>query len=649
MFRSTIKKVLLSLLLLEVFSSTLKANPGDTTWITIYNQRQIGAYGAYDTTATLPTGIRYRKMRLHYILGRYICPGSPQYCGSWDYTTQIYAKPAGKDTVEIARVITPYATDWAATNRKHDYVIEVSDYAKSLEGPTGFRFFYSGYSWGFTITLKLELIEGVPPMDAVSAKNIYEGYYAYGKTADPIENHLTPKTFSYTTPVAKTFVKNSISGHGSDDTYCSEFCSKYYNLKINGSNVAQKQLWRNDCGLNNVSPQTGTWVYDRANWCPGAVVWPIYHDITSLTTPNTTYTTDIDMELYTAPTQTNAQAGYQFSSQIIDFSAPNHTLDVSIEDIVSPSKNENYVRSNPTCRNPVIKIKNVGTSTVTNVVFNYGIVGNTPLSYTWTGSLNFLDETNVVFPPSLAIYTANATGNFSAAIVSVNGTTDQNSFNNTYQSQISPVSVYPAGFVIKIFTNNSSALPNTFNETSYTLYDENGNIVVQRDSLVNATVFADTVNLTPGCYKLVVNDIGCDGYKWWANTVGGTGNVRFENLGIGNIFYNPNGDIGCQLTKYFVVANTTGITENTERQNSIEVYPNPAGSLAYIKFDLAKNQVVSYILTDISGKLLQQKQLNKIESAYETIDINKFQSGVYFISVELENKTRITKKLVIQN
>jgi len=647
MFRSAIKKILLSLLLLEVFSSAVKANPGDTTWITIYNLRKITQYGAYDTTATLPTGIRYRKMRLHYILGRYVCPNSPQYCGSWDYTTQIYAKPAGQDTVEIARVITPYASDW--TSRTHDYVVEVSDYAKSLEGPTGFRFFYSGYSWGFTVTLKLELIEGVPPMDAVSARNIYEGYYAYGKTADPIENHLTPKTFSYTAPVAKSFVKNSISGHGSDDTYCSEFCSKYYNLKINGSNVAQKQLWRNDCGLNNVSPQTGTWVYDRANWCPGAVVWPIYHDITSLTTANTTYTTDIDMELYTAPSQTNAQAGYQFSSQIINYSAPNHTLDVSIEDIISPTKNENYVRNNPACKNPVIKIKNVGTSTITNVVFNYGLVGNTPLTYTWTGSLNFLEETNVVFPQSLSIYTSNISNSFSASVVSVNGTTDQNLFNNTYRSLTAPVSVYPGSFIIKIYTNNSTVPSTNFNETSYTLYDENDNIVVQRDSLPNVTLFADTVNLTPGCYKLVVNDLGCDGYKWWANTAAGNGNVRFENIVVGNIFYNPNGDIGCQLIKHFVVANTTGLTENIERQNEIEVYPNPASAMAYIKFDLVKNQNVNYSITDVSGKLIQQKKLQNMAGGYEHVDISKLQNGVYFISVELENKTRITKKLVIQN
>lgn len=653
MFRSIFKKALIAFILLEVFSSTLKANPGDTTWVTIYNLRKITQYGNYDTTATLPSGIRYRKMRLHYILGRYACSASEQYCGSWDYTTQIYAKPPGKDTVEIARVITPYATDWLNTNKKHDYIIEVSDYASALQGPTGFRFIYSGYSWGFTITLKLELIEGVPPMDALSVKNIYDGYYAYGKTIDPIENHLTAKTFSYTSPTSRPFIKNSVSGHGSDDnsTNCSEFCSKYYNLKINNSNVSQKQLWRNDCGLNNVYPQTGTWVYERANWCPGAVVWPIYHDLSTVTSANTTFTADVDMEPYTAPNQANATAGYQFTSQMINYSVPNHSVDVSIEDIISPTKDDNYLRSNPACKNPVIKIKNVGTNTVTSIAFTYGIVGNTPLTYTWTGSLNFLDEALVTFPPSLSIYTTNVTSTFQASVVAVNGNSgDQNLFNNIYRSETTPVSVYPASFVVKIFTNNSTDQATSFNETSYKIYDENGNVVQSRNNLTNATLYTDTINnLTPGCYKLVIDDSGCDGYKWWANTAGGNGNVRFENLVIGNIFYNPNGDIGCQLIKYFVVANTTGITENIARQNEIEIYPNPASGSAFIKFDLNKNQTVNYKITDITGKLIQQKTLSKIEGAYEQINISNLSNGVYLVSFELENKLIITKKLIIQN
>ena len=137
-----------------------KAAAGDTTWVTIYNLRKLTYYGNYDTSAVLPTGKTYRKIRLHYILGRYACPAGATYCGSWDYTTQVRVKPPSADTVEIARVITPYATDWLASNKKNDYIMDITDYSSVLNGNLDFRFKYDGYSWGFTLTLKIEFIEG---------------------------------------------------------------------------------------------------------------------------------------------------------------------------------------------------------------------------------------------------------------------------------------------------------------------------------------------------------------------------------------------------------------------------------------------------------------------------------------------------------
>ena len=189
-------KIVALLLFSELLSLPLQANPGDTTVVTVWNLRKLTQYGNYDTIATFPTGKRYRKIRMHYILGRYACPGNPQYCGSWDYTTQIFARPANNDSVEIARVITPYATDWQSQNKKHNYIEEVTDYASVLQGITGMRFHYSGYSWGFTITLKIEFIEGVPPMDALKVKNVYNGYFPFGNATNSIENYLVPKTFS---------------------------------------------------------------------------------------------------------------------------------------------------------------------------------------------------------------------------------------------------------------------------------------------------------------------------------------------------------------------------------------------------------------------------------------------------------------------
>src|SRR4051812_29897265 len=70
----TLQKTVLLLLLAQLIGFTASANPGDTTWVTIYNNRKITQYGNYDTMATYPTGLTYRKIRLHYILGRYACP-----------------------------------------------------------------------------------------------------------------------------------------------------------------------------------------------------------------------------------------------------------------------------------------------------------------------------------------------------------------------------------------------------------------------------------------------------------------------------------------------------------------------------------------------------------------------------------------------
>jgi hypothetical protein len=419
-----LKNYLLLLATFVMLAQDLAANPGDTTWVTVFSQRKLTHYGNYDTVAVFPVNKRYRKIRMHYILGRYGCPSGTQYCGSWDYTTQIWARPKFKDSVEIARVITPYASDWFYKNKKHDFVIDVTDYASTLRDSTSIRFHYSGYSWGFTITLRLELIEGVPPRDAYSVRKIYDGYFPFGSTTNSIENYLVPKVMTYTSSGAAV-VKNTVSGHGADVNNCAEFCSKYYQLKLNNSMISQKQLWRTDCGSNQVYPQTGTWIYNRANWCPGAVVNPIYHDITALTAASQPFTVNVDMQAYTAAT---VSAGYNWSSQLINYSAPNHSLDASIEDIVAPSTDMNYARNNPVCKTPVIRVGNTGSDSVKSIVFSYGVSTLTNvLTHTAQTSLGFLDQQNIELPVSSEILTHTVGGTFHVNILAVNGVQDQNS------------------------------------------------------------------------------------------------------------------------------------------------------------------------------------------------------------------------------
>lgn len=646
------RKILFCLLIVICCLPEVKANPGDTTWVTIYNLRKITQWGNYDTSAALPIGKTFRKIRLHYILGRYACPSGTQYCGSWDYTTQVYAKPANADTVELARIITPYATDWLTTNRTHDFMVDVTDYASILNGNLDFRYKYDGYSWGFTLTLKLEMIEGIPTMEALSVKNIYDGYYAYGNTSSPIENYLISKPFLYNSPVAKAFVKNTISGHGSDDNGCGEFCSKYYDLKINGSAVSQKQLWKSDCGLNDISPQTGTWLYERANWCPGQIVYPINHDISSLTSPASTFSVDIDMEPYTSPTQSNA-GGYKIVSQLISYSAPNFNTDVSIEDIISPNSNPNYMRSNNICSNPKIKIKNTGTNPVTQVVFNYSVTGGSVSTYTWTGNLNFLEETIVELGPTLPLYNGNLTNQFNVEIAQVNGNAgDQNTFNNTYKSIYNSVKVYPNKFIVNFFTNAStSAINPGFNEAHWTIKDVNGNVVASRINNLNSKSFKDTVNLPDGCYTFTMDDDGCDGLSWWAYQYytpnPGNGSIKFTKLGIPVVLKNFNGDFGCQTSERFMTSSIVTSLNKAELKSTIELFPNPATSTIYLSLELNQTQNVSYLIIDVAGKEVRRGELNSVGSDVYPVNIEDLPAGMYFMSCLFENAEPITRKFVI--
>lgn len=648
------KKVFFFTILSLSLAPELFANPGDTTWVNIYNLRKITQWGNYDTSAVLPVGKTYRKIRLHYILGRYACPSGTQYCGSWDYTTQVYVKPANADTMEIARIITPYATDWLGTNRKHDFIVDVSDYASVLNGNLDFRYKYDGYSWGFTLTLKLEMIEGTPPMEAVSARNIYDGYYAYGNTSDLIENHLIEKPFQYNSPSTKAYVKNTISGHGSDDNGCGEFCSKYYDLKINGTAVSQKQLWKSDCGRNDIYPQTGTWLYDRANWCPGQVVFPITHDISSLTSPASTFSVDVDMEPYVSPTQSNT-GGYNVVSQLITYSAPNFGTDVSIEDIVAPTNDPNYFRSNNICSNPKIKIKNVGTNPITSVVFSYNLNGISPTTYTWTGNLAFLHDTIVELGTALSLYNGVVINQFNVAITNVNGGVgDQNLDNNIYTSTFNNVKVYPTKFVIFLITNAATSPINPgYNESHWELKNDAGTVIASRTNLANSTTYRDTMNLPDGCYTFTMNDDGCDGISWWAYQYytpnPGYGSLKFNKLSPAIPLKTFTGDYGCQIVERFIVSSAVTGIEKTESAAKFMLYPNPASTKLNVLFDLTEAQDINYSITDITGKEVKTGVFNNMGTDIQPIDLENLLSGMYFMTCQFEKGGVITQKFTINN
>ncbi len=651
--------MLLIVFFCSILSHTASAGPGDTTWVTVYNLRTLDHYGSFDTTAIYPSLKKYRKIRMHYILGVYNCPGSPQYCSDWDYTTQVIARPKNMDTVEIGRVITPYAGDWLGKNISHDYVMDVTDYAPALHDTVGMRFKYEGYSWGFNLTLKLEFIEGTPPMDVVNIKNIYNGYYPYGNTSNPIENYLTSKTFSYSSAsnVLRAYIRNTVSGHGSDNSGCSEFCNRYYNLKIDNNQVAQRQLWRNDCGRNPVSPQPGTWIYERGNWCPGAIVNPIFHDISMLTLQDTPFDVDIDMQGHSG----NGSAGYNFVTQLFTFSGENYVNDISIEEIIAPRKDPHYFSNNSACMNPVIRIKNTGYDSVHTIVFEYGIRGRVPITYTWTGSIGFLQEQTITFPSSMAFMSQPTTQNFDVKITSVNQMPgDDYADNNFYTSKTNTLLTLPREFVIRTTTNGSNKPATLVNQTRWLLINDIGDTIADRLSMASNSSFRDSVfNLADGCYKMIIEDSGCDGYSWWANQGAGNGSMSIHLPKDETPLHLFNGDFGCGSATYFYIGNrpplppllpppvdNTGLKENSGSV-LMTLYPNPANTALSVR--IAGSVKGEIVITDVTGRQLLTKEFESRNGSAENISTTGLASGVYFLKLNSEGKNISTKKFLIQH
>src|SRR5690606_3753504 len=195
-------------------------------------------------------------------------------------------------------LITPYANstfprtpqDWS-----HPYVFDVTDFYPLLQNDLTMRVFYSGYSGGFTASIKFYFIEGTPARNVIALNALWQTGYSYGNTADPIDDNVTAISLSKPVDAVSAPAKLILTGHGGDNTEnCAESCKKWYQFKIDGQTVVQNDIWRDDCGSNFLYPQSGTWVYNRGNWCPGDLVREHLLEVPASIASGQTFTTDLD-------------------------------------------------------------------------------------------------------------------------------------------------------------------------------------------------------------------------------------------------------------------------------------------------------------------------------------------------------------------
>lgn len=532
---------------------------------------------------------------------------------------------------ELARYITPYGNGLSLGNG-WTWTFDVSDYVTLLHDSVHL----AAGNWQELLDVKFLMVLGTPSRDVLDIQNLYNGNFNYGSTGDPIESHLPPLTINIPSNAVNSRWKSRVTGHGMDTPEnCAEFCPKNQFYFVNNTLQYTKLVWRDNCDYNPLYPQGGTWVYDRANWCPGAEVWTYDFELTPFVTPGNPAVLNHDCTPYT---HTGGWDYYQIEDQVVYYGAPNFTLDASLEDILSPSTNQMWLRNNPVCTNPIIKIKNNGSTILTSLTINYGLNGGPQSVYNWTGNLSFLD-TATIFLGNFAWVTG-AT-DFNVTISNPNGGTDQYVHNNSITNKFTYPQVMPSMMVIELKTNNRPW------ENSYTLKNSAGAVVHSRANMSANTTYKDTLLMPFDCYEFRMTDVGEDGLTWWANTTQGSGYLRFRNVSPSTVIKTFNADFGGEVYQQF----TVGLTNSTNdfiltNQLELNVYPNPSDGHVFIDINLLKRDDGLVQIYDVLGNKVYAYEFKSLTAESLEADLSFLSRGIYFVTL-LTGDQSLTKKIII--
>ena len=303
----------------------------ETTWVTTFDHDFYNWADAHiDTFIFPPDSLPWDQILLYYQIQ---CPGDPGDCDPWDRLGHVRVIEYDGDVethYEIARIVTPYDITGGSRPDSCIWELDVSDYESVLHDSVTLR--SQIYSWigdqrGWIVTITFAFISGASAFEPYHIENLWtHDYLVYGDPDNPIDDYLQPVTLELPYDMAAAKIRAITTGHGQGNTdNAAEFSYKWHEVVANDDRFTH-YLWRNDCNLNDCSPQGGTWQYSRAGWCPGDRVIPWEVDVSESVDPGDTVVFDYDIQPYInecRPTNPNCVDGITCND--CDYNYTGHT------------------------------------------------------------------------------------------------------------------------------------------------------------------------------------------------------------------------------------------------------------------------------------------------------------------------------------
>ncbi len=533
---------------------------------------------------------------------------------------------------EIMSFVTPYGINLDLGPQGKTWMFDVSDFAPILKGPKRMQMTFGG-QWQEEMDVRFLFIVGTPPREV---KNIQHVWRTSGnENYNNILNNrvFEPRTLTLNPDASSFTLTSAITGHGQEG----EFIPRDHFINLNGGQ--EEFVWTvwKECADNPVYPQGGTWIYDRAGWCPGMATDKQVWNLNPYVTPGENVT--IDYGLYTA----SGDSRYIVNHQLISYGSPNFATDAAVMEIIRPTGRIEWGRLNPICHEPSVIIRNTGSTPLTSLTITYRVNNaQTPEVHTWSGSLEFMETTEVILPVSEILWSSlQPTGNtFSVEISQPNGQQDEYPLNNHIQSTFDAADQLPNHFFVWFGTNNAAS------ENTYEIIDSDGTVILSRNNMTNSTIYRDTVLLEEGCYTFRVTDSDDDGISFFANN-DGNGFIRLREVG-GGIVASFESDFGSGLEFNFTVDKLVNTkSPASDKSLSVVISPNPASTHTMITADgLSGNTTLSLFTSD--GRPLWSDLFRPISGHLShELNLSSLPNGLYLLQIK-DPKNLKTQKLTIQ-
>lgn len=542
--------------------------------------------------------------------------------------TQIPYQRRWPTKLEIMSFVTPYGIGLDMGLTGETWTFDLTDFTPVLNGTKRFTVERGG-QWQEELDVKFLFIVGTPPMDVIDIQQIWKvDQRNYGSISD--DTYFTPRDVMTNATGTHFKIRSAITGHGQEG----EFIPRTHNVNINGgANDFSWQVWK-ECAQNPLYPQGGTWVYDRAGWCPGMATDVVESDITAMVTPGESVNIDYGI------TSATGDSRYIVNHQLVTYGDANFELDASLLEVRKPSSRFEFDRFGTICHSPEVVIQNRGSETLTSLTINYWVNdATTPETYNWTGSLELMESEIVELPTPATLWDAmTETGNvFHASVESPNGGSDAYAYNDTYHESFSVPDAVPNEFLIMFKTNLQP------HENSFELRDGEGNLIFERDNMTANTLYKDTLALGQGCYHFKVFDTDDDGIAFWATPNDGNGFVRFKEVGgpTFNFFENDYGDgINYEFTVDYGLS-----YEEVKDIHHFEAYPNPTKDQLNIALSGFDTEVVVRVYNGLGQLVISQNINAAMNKTTSQIDMHDLESGVYVVQATDGTRTS-TQKVV---